>query len=79
MNLPLSDPQKQTVIAALEFFRNAKQLSLSEKNYPFQKTSEYDLLSVEHSLMHSITLLAKLTDRPLEHFANPNPSQNQNL
>jgi len=85
MNLQMSDRQKQTIIAALESFRSRKQAnitasaeykkdSLSYKEIR-QPENEYDILSAEHSLMHSITLLASLTSQPIAFFANPNPSQ----
>jgi hypothetical protein len=71
----LTDREEQVTKAALDFFRNAKQLSI-QGELPFKgSTGEYDLMSPEHTLMHTITALAKLTQLPPAHFANRNPSQ----
>lgn len=78
MTLNLSDREKIITIAALEFFRRAKQGSITPgpNQLPFKNaTSEYDLLNAHHTLMHILTLLARLTGKPVTHFANPNPSQ----
>jgi len=85
MNLQLSDRQKQTVITALESFRSRKQAQIVasaeyKKDSPTYKEirqpeNEHDILSAEHSLMNAITLLSTLTNQPIAHFANPNPSQ----
>lgn len=80
MTLYLSDREKQVVLAALEFFRRAKQGSIlpapEQLPMPFASaTSEYDLLSPQHTLMHTLKLLSTITQKPIEHFANPNPSQ----
>lgn len=85
MNLHLSDREKQTVTAALESFRSRKQAQIVasaeyKKDSPTYKElrqpeNEHDILSCEHSLMHAITMLSSLTNQPIAHFANPNPSQ----
>jgi hypothetical protein len=79
MELRLTDPQVTVIKAALEFFRNAKQQSFGppESNpLPFAgKVNEFDLLSPQHTLMHTITLLSKLTGNPVAYYVNPNPSQ----
>lgn len=78
MTLNLSDREKMVVTAALEFFRRAKQNSIiaGPNQLPFKNsTSEYDLLSAPHTLMHTLTLLAQLTGKPIAYFTNPNPSQ----
>lgn len=83
MNLHLTDREKQAFTAALESFRSRKQAALeASQNQPRNVVEEirkpenqYDILSVEHSLMHAITVLSKLTGQPITHFANPNPSQ----
>jgi len=85
MNLQLTDREKQVITAALESFRQRKQKDIETsaqytKDHPIAKEirkpeNEHDILSCEHSLMHAITLLAKLTGQPIAHFANPNPSQ----
>lgn len=82
-NLQLSDREKTAVIAALESQRSRKQAVIeSGANHSKavqaelrQPDNQYDILSAEHTLMHAITLLAKLTGQPPAHFANPNPSQ----
>jgi len=85
MNLHLSDREKQTATAALESFRQRKQAQIVasaeyKKDSPAyrelrQPENEHDILSCEHSLMHAITMLSSLTNQPIAHFANPNPSQ----
>ena len=85
MNLHLTDREKQTATAALESLRQRKQKDIETsaqytKDHPIAKEirkpeNQYDILSCEHTLMHAITLLAKLTGQPIAHFANPNPSQ----
>ena len=83
MNLYLTDREKQTVTAALESLRSRKQaviqtsaaFSKQDQKELRQPENEYDILSAEHTLMHAITLLSKLTSRPIAFFANPNPSQ----
>lgn len=85
MNLHISDREKQVITAALETFRSRKQgviLSAPQDDRSKaakeirQPENEYDILSAEHSLMHAITLMSKLTDKPIAYFTNANPSQN---
>lgn len=77
MNLSLNDRQTTTVLTALELLRSVKQLSIfgtdEEKSYPKQ-INQYDLLAREHTLMHTLTLLSKMTGKPVEYFSH-NPSQ----
>lgn len=42
-----------------------------------QPDNEYDILVTEHTLMHTISMLSKLTGQPPTHFMNPNPSQDK--
>lgn len=93
MNLQITDREKQVIITALEKFRSIKQATIEvapstlandTKNMRLyqelrQPENEYDILSAEHSLMHTLTLLARLTDKPIAHFANPQPSQDPPL
>lgn len=79
-----TDQELQVIKVALEFLRNAKQQSLTpvEKGgLPFAKVNEYDILSVPHTLMYTITALSKLTGQPIAHFANnpnnPSPEEKE--
>lgn len=85
MTLHLADREKQALTAACESFRHRKQsaiiatanISRDDKlrQEIRQPENQYDILSAEHSLMHIIVLLAKLTGQPIAYFTNPNPSQ----
>lgn len=78
--LPPLNEREQTVVAtALEQLRDIKQRSIigtDEERASFKKINQFDNLAPQHTLMHVLTLLAKLTGKPVEHFANQNPSQN---
>lgn len=80
MNLPpLNDREQQVVLTALELLRETKQLSIigsEAERKALKQINQYDLLAPQHTLMHTLTLLSKMTGKPVEHFANRNPSQN---
>jgi hypothetical protein len=78
MTLELNDREQGVVLAALEQFRSLKQESIAGNDLArksFKSLNEYDLLAPPHALMHTLTLMSRITKRPVEHFANPNPSQ----
>lgn len=72
MNITFSDRQKQTMLVALEQLRQIKQAQLSLGGH--KQLNEHDILSNEHTLMHTITLLATLTRKPITAYTQ-NPSQ----
>lgn len=75
MTLELNDREQGVVMAALEQFRDIKQKTLTGEYQNFNTTNEYDLLAPAHALMHTLTLMSRITKKPVEHFANANPSQ----
>jgi hypothetical protein len=78
MTLELNDREQGVVLAALEQFRDIKHKAIIGENaqrQAFKTINEYDLLAPQHALMHTLTLLSRITKKPVEHFANPNPSQ----
>jgi hypothetical protein len=74
MDLHLSEREESVVLAALDFFQRAKRKTVSDQ-LPFEKVSEYDLLSPQHAAMSALTVMTKMTKKPVEYFVNPNPSQ----
>lgn len=77
MNLDINDREKTVLLTALDNLRELKQLSLigtNDERAAFKALNQYDLLASSHTLMHSLSLLSKLTGRPIEHFTR-NPSQ----
>lgn len=67
--LVLSDRESQTVLAALYFFKLTKEQQVKHKlNTPL---NDKDILSPKHSLMHTITILSKLTGQPIGSYMNP--------
>lgn len=89
MNIQITDREAQALKAALESQRSRKQAVIEaapasvaadmKKTHLYkeirQPDNEYDILSTEHTLMHTISMLAKITGLPVAHFMNPNPSQ----
>lgn len=78
MTLELNGREQGVVLAALEQFRNIKHDAILGNEIVrahFKTINEYDLLAPQHALMHTLTLMSRITKRPVEHFANPNPSQ----
>jgi hypothetical protein len=78
MQFELNDREQGVVVAALEQYRDIKHKAIMgtpEEVASFKTVNEYDLLSPQHALMHTLTLLSKLLKKPVEHFANPQPSQ----
>jgi hypothetical protein len=78
MTLELNDREQGVVLAALEQFRELKQKAIigeESQRRVFKTLNEYDLLAPQHALMHTLTLMSRITKKPVEHFANPNPSQ----
>ena len=74
MDLHLTEREESVVLAALDFFQRAKRQTVTNK-LPFEKVSEYDLLSPQHAAMSALTIMTKLSKKPVEYFINPNPSQ----
>jgi hypothetical protein len=75
MTIPaLSDRELQCVRVSLELLRSVKQQQVSENKIK-APVNEFDLLDSRHTLMHTLTALAKFTQTPISHFENPNPSQ----
>lgn len=67
--LTLSDREHQTLLAALEWFKTAKESQVRLKdNSPL---CPKDILAPKHSLMHTITVLSKLTGEPLGSYMTP--------
>jgi|GraSoiStandDraft_46_1057282.scaffolds.fasta_scaffold28228_6 hypothetical protein len=78
MTLELNDREEGVVLAALEQFRSLKHESIIGNEVArkaFKSLNQYDLLAPQHALMHTLTLMSRITKKPVEHFANPNPSQ----
>lgn len=78
MQFELNDREQGVVVAALEQFRDIKHKAIMgapEERVAFKTVNEYDLLSPQHALMHTLTLLSRLLKKPVEYFANPQPSQ----
>lgn len=79
MTLELNDREQGVVLAALEQFRSIKHDAIvgdADARAHFKTLNAYDLLAPHHALMHTLTLMSRMTKKPVEHFANPNPSQN---
>lgn len=74
MQLNLTEREESVVLAALDFFQRAKRKVVSDK-LPLEKVSEYDLLSPQHAAMSALTVMTKLSKKPVEYFINPSPSQ----
>jgi hypothetical protein len=75
MNIEINDREKTVIVASLELMRSVKQEQITnpEPGKPIS-INEHDRLDVRHTLMHTLTLLAKLLNKPLEYFTK-NPSQ----
>lgn len=69
MNLQLSDREKQIILTALEHLKTVKLAQVGTKVYV--QLNEYDIISQQHTVMHTVKLLARITARPIEHFMNP--------
>jgi hypothetical protein len=76
MNIEINDREKTVIVASLELMRSVKQEQITnpEPGKPVS-INEHDRLDAKHTLMHTLTLLAKLLNKPLEYFTK-NPSQN---
>ncbi len=74
MDLHITEREESVILAALDFFQRAKRKTVN-KELPFEKVSEYDLLSPQHAAMSALTIMTKMTKKPVEYFINPNPSQ----
>jgi hypothetical protein len=77
MNLEINEREKTVLLTALDNLRDLKQRSLigtNDERAVFKALNQYDILAAPHTLMHSLSLLSKLTGRPIEHFTR-NPSQ----
>lgn len=70
MDIHLTEREESVVLAALDFFQRAKRKVTSE-GLPFTKVSEFDLLSPGHAAMSALTVMAKLSKKPVEYFMNP--------
>lgn len=88
MNLQITDREKQALLAALESQRSKKQAviescgatAVAADRQEFRRPdNSYDILNTEHTLMHTISVMAKLTGNPIAYFMNPNPSQDPPL
>lgn len=78
MKLELNDREEGVVLAALDQFRDIKHKAILGEDLQrkaFKQINEYDMLAPQHALMHTLTLMSRITKKPVEHFANPNPSQ----
>jgi hypothetical protein len=78
MNLEINDRSKTVLLAALDLFRDSKQRSIigsEEERKAFKTLNQYDLLSPQHALMEVLSLMARVSGKPVEHFVQ-NPSQN---
>lgn len=78
MTLELNDREQGVVLAALDQFRDIKHKAIigeDSQRQAFKTINEYDLLAPQHALMHTLTLMSRITKKPVEHFANLNPSQ----
>jgi hypothetical protein len=74
----ITDREKQVILAALDAQRESVQAYLFDKSpvkQNYKPRNSYDILAPEHTLMHTLTLMAKLTNQPIAHFTNPHPSQ----
>ena len=70
----LTNQEMQCLRIALELLRSVKQQQVSDNKLK-APVNEFDLLDSRHTLMHTLTALSKLTQKPIAHFSGPNPSQ----
>src|SRR5947207_1985358 len=80
MNLEVNDREITVLLTALDLLRDTKQKAIigsPAERKAFKAINEYDLIAPQHTLMHVLALLAKITKKPIEYFTR-NPSQNPN-
>jgi hypothetical protein len=75
MNLEINDRETTVLLTALDLLRDSKQRAIIGDETAFKQVNQYDLLAPQHTLMHTLTLMSKLTKQPVEYFTR-NPSQN---
>lgn len=75
MTIPaLTLQEVQCLRIGLELLRHLKQKDVSDNNFK-NPINEFDLMDSRYTLMHTLTALSKLTQKPISNFQNPNPSQ----
>jgi hypothetical protein len=78
MNLEVNDRETTVLLTALDLLRDSKQRAIigdETEQTAFKQVNQYDLLAPQHTLMHTLTLMSKITKQPVEYFTR-NPSQN---